>query len=131
VLVGPPRDQPNQPSWETTQNEAFTALKAAAGRMAFTGKESAHRRGDFPSVAHGISFGGGQKVGPPLCLLGWYPRESLQEPCHLHHSEAKVAVLEDLMENPSIQRICNFPSGKHPNHCLDSSLQMVRCLQNV
>ncbi|KAI9428640.1 hypothetical protein H4582DRAFT_1826966 [Lactarius indigo] len=90
VLVGQPRGQ----GWEAAKGEAFDALRVAAGQMSLTGKVSSHRRGTFPCVAHGISFGGGQ-----------------EEPGYLAHQGDNEAVLERLMEVPSIQRICSFGSS--------------------
>ena len=63
MLVGQPK---GQNSWEVTQKNAFAALKAAAGQLILTPKESVNRRGQFPSIAHGISFGGGQEVSLSL-----------------------------------------------------------------
>jgi hypothetical protein len=65
-------------------------------------------------------------VPPVLLLMG-----TLQEPCHLGHSEAKSAVLDELMEDSSIQRICNFSSRKHLDCSLNSSLQTARHIPNV
>ncbi|KAG6818654.1 hypothetical protein H0H93_003147 [Arthromyces matolae] len=92
---GRPRQKADQPGeWEATCQDAFEALKLAASSMAFSEKETNHRRGPFPSVPHGISFGGGQT-----------------EPKHLSHgSEAKTQILENVMMQKSIQRICNFAS---------------------
>ncbi|KAG6847732.1 hypothetical protein H0H93_006289 [Arthromyces matolae] len=95
ILLGQPRDKVEQPGeWEATCQDAFEALKLAASSMTFSDKECNHRRGPFPAVPHGISFGGGQK-----------------EPKHLNHDSVhKNEVLEALMEVKSIQRICKFAS---------------------
>ncbi|KAG6847607.1 hypothetical protein H0H93_007078 [Arthromyces matolae] len=95
ILLGRPRDKAEQPGeWNATCQDAFEALKIAASSMAFSEKETNHRRGPFPSVPHGISFGGGQ-----------------EEPKHLSHgSEVKNQILENVMMQKSIQRICNFAS---------------------
>ncbi|KAI9431864.1 hypothetical protein H4582DRAFT_2062288 [Lactarius indigo] len=91
VLVGQPR---SQSSWENAKSGAFAALRAAAGLMTFMDKELTNRRGAFPCVSHGISFGNGQK-----------------EPRYLRHLEPNRTVLEGIMGDPSIQRICNFGSS--------------------
>ncbi|KAG6819649.1 hypothetical protein H0H93_009906 [Arthromyces matolae] len=95
ILLGKPRHKAEQPGeWDAVCQDAFEALKLAASSMAFSEKESNHRRGPFPSVPHGISFGGGQA-----------------EPKHLSHgSEVKNQILENVMMQKSIQRICNFAS---------------------
>ena len=59
VLVGRPR---NSKDWDSVHDKALAALEAAASKMTFTDKEKTHRRGFFPAIPHGISFGGGQEV---------------------------------------------------------------------
>lgn len=58
VLAGQPRD----PDWDRVHNEAFEALGSAASRIRCHPKEVTNRRGPFPTLAYGISFGGGQQV---------------------------------------------------------------------
>lgn len=67
VLQGQPREGT---PWEEVQADAFVGLDAEAPY--FNAKQmSAHRRGTFPSIAHGISYGGGQKVRvAPSSLAG-------------------------------------------------------------
>lgn len=65
VLLGAPRD----PGWPLVNGEAFDALDKAATLLSYKDKTKAHRRGEFPSLAHGISFGGGQQVCIFLLLL--------------------------------------------------------------
>lgn len=59
ALVGQPKDAEG---WQKVHDEAYKSLQAAASSMGFSHKETSHRRGAFPAVAHGISFGGGQAV---------------------------------------------------------------------
>ena len=48
-------------SWRKVHNKAFRALKRAA--YYFNSRAAKpHRRGAFHSIAHGVSFGGGQEV---------------------------------------------------------------------
>jgi hypothetical protein len=65
VLLGQPKDTE---SWCWVHNNAFDLLQNAASRLSFSDQESSHRRGSFPSIAHGISFGGGQRVGISIWL---------------------------------------------------------------
>ncbi|KAF8342358.1 hypothetical protein F5887DRAFT_1215900 [Amanita rubescens] len=57
VLLGMPRDVKG---WKEAQGMAFVALDKAADVICPRAKEASHRRGEFPSLPHGISFGGGQ-----------------------------------------------------------------------
>ncbi|KAG6826286.1 hypothetical protein H0H92_000435 [Tricholoma furcatifolium] len=61
VLLGRPRASQD---WDRVCEDARSALEAASRRMSFTPKEKTHRRGSFPAVAHGISYGGGQRAPP-------------------------------------------------------------------
>jgi hypothetical protein len=76
ALVGQPRDAHG---WRAVHDDALGALRSAARRLGFTEKEEmGGRRGPFPTIAHGLSYGGGQKVRehqcpPPLCTDGWLP----------------------------------------------------------
>ena len=58
VLYGQPRDLAG---WQKANRRALKLLRKAS--TYFTARTvKPHRRGTFPSVAHGISFGGGQQV---------------------------------------------------------------------
>ena len=63
VLVGQPRNLEGPQGWKAVQEDALAGLKEAAPRLKFTDKEKRDgRRGPFPTIAHGLSFGGGQMV---------------------------------------------------------------------
>lgn len=66
VLAGCPNDS----NWESVHKSGHVALQSARKRCRFPKKARNHRRGNFPALSAGISFGGGQKV----CLI--YPRAS-------------------------------------------------------
>ncbi|KAM6489407.1 hypothetical protein JOM56_015124, partial [Amanita muscaria] len=90
VLAGHPKDK----GWGQVHEDAFKTLQEAVSNMRYSDKERCNRKGLFPTVAHGISFGGGQK-----------------EPRYLRHdSEKKTEALEQLVRHKSIQRICKFTS---------------------
>jgi len=59
VLLGMPKDVEG---WKRALDEAIVALQKAADKISTRTKSTTHRRGTFPSLAHGVSFGGGQKV---------------------------------------------------------------------
>lgn len=58
MCAGQPRDD----DWDTVHTDGIHAFEHAAKRCRFTSKQSSHRRGAFPALATGVSFGGGQKV---------------------------------------------------------------------
>ncbi|KAF8325600.1 hypothetical protein F5887DRAFT_901156, partial [Amanita rubescens] len=87
LLLGWPRE-----GWDRTHDAAFGLLKKES--VYFNARRRPkHRRGAFPSIAHGISYGGGQ-----------------EEPRHLRHSQRTEAALERLLAEGPIQRICNYAS---------------------
>ncbi|KAM6488797.1 hypothetical protein JOM56_015746, partial [Amanita muscaria] len=81
--------------WKKVHMGVFEVLKKAASRMTFPAKDKEHRRGTFPTFAHGISFGGGQEM-----------------PRHLRHLPENEKILEELMSNKYVQRVCKFGSHK-------------------
>jgi hypothetical protein len=74
ALVGQPRDTHG---WRAVHDDALAALGSAAidDDLGFTPSkyERKGRHETFPTIAHGLSFGGGQEVGSnrvrPHCLL--------------------------------------------------------------
>jgi hypothetical protein len=96
-------------------NKAFHALKRAASYFnSRTAKP--HRRGAFHSIAHGVSFGGGQEVSVTdyFCNLSNRQHRSLGPYSHPKRKRADD-ILNWLMERSAIQRICKHASGKqHP-----------------
>ena len=65
VLLGQPKDAL---SWSCVHDDAFDRLQGVASRLSFSPEESFNRRGSYPSVAHGLSFGGGQQVSDSVSL---------------------------------------------------------------
>ena len=106
VLLGIPRDHVE---WKKNHDEVLSLLQNAAS--ASFSASMTHRRGNFPSVAHGLSFGGGQKAGYILKFIPLTTLISEQEPRHLKHSKANFVLLESLVRNKSVQRICKYASG--------------------
>ena len=65
VLAG----SPNDADWASVHRSAYAALQTARRRCRFPKKTTTHRRGNFPALSAGISFGGGQKVSQPASTL--------------------------------------------------------------
>ncbi|KAH9842015.1 uncharacterized protein C8Q71DRAFT_690084, partial [Rhodofomes roseus] len=90
VLCGAPDDS----QWHNVQAGAAAAIAEAREELSLTVKDRVHRRGDFPALAVGISYGGGQK-----------------RPQKLAHSSANARVLEQLVQHEHIKRIAAFGSS--------------------
>lgn len=54
--------RPNDPTWDSVTAEASRAMEEAAQAATFKDQQYDHRRGLFPTLAYGFSFGGGRKV---------------------------------------------------------------------
>ncbi|KAH9917197.1 uncharacterized protein B0H18DRAFT_1123790 [Fomitopsis serialis] len=85
---------PNDPAWTGVHRDAAAAISEARLRLSFASKDVVHRRGDFPALAVGVSYGGGQK-----------------QPANLVHSSANETVLGSLLANQHVQRIASFGSN--------------------
>jgi len=56
--------------WGEVHDDTWGKLQSAAESLRFTANEEAGGRcGSFPTIAHGVSFGGGQEVRVYRCLL--------------------------------------------------------------
>jgi hypothetical protein len=117
ALVGEPNEPDGRPK-ETT-------YRAACGRVAalleglrtgqdgrFSAEQRVHRRGAFPALSKGMSYGGGQEV------RAWrFPRcrnqpPFLQYPQNLHlGSQAQERLMDALTSNADVQRIAGFQEG--------------------
>jgi hypothetical protein len=98
VLAGQPR---NFQGWRAAHKQAFAALQVAAEGLGFTKQEvGGGRRGSFPTIAHGLSFGGGQEVRsivPVLCLLlrdEWFGLATTNSPPQVRAREGHKTVGE-------------------------------------
>ncbi|KAJ7079807.1 hypothetical protein B0H15DRAFT_787690 [Mycena belliarum] len=94
VLLGRPED----PGWDVVVRDAEKAMRRVnrAGHAlgAFRAEDARHRRGNFPVIAGGVSFGGGQK-----------------RPGNLVHSRKRQKLLNYLLQNKSIRRLAGFQSS--------------------
>ncbi|KAJ7093334.1 hypothetical protein B0H15DRAFT_761452, partial [Mycena belliarum] len=93
VLLGRPED----PEWDAVVKDACNAMdrarRAGVACGVFRGRQ-AHRRGLFPVLAAGVSFGGGQ-----------------MRPGNLVHSRQKQKLINNLLQNKSIRRLAGFQSS--------------------
>jgi hypothetical protein len=90
VLAGRPTD----PGYVAAATESFHAIDDAGEAAVFCTDEKRHRRGHFPALAIGISYGKGQA-----------------QPANLDNG-VHAAMLQRLIGNASIQRLAMFASGK-------------------
>ncbi|KAG0692936.1 hypothetical protein DFH29DRAFT_881896 [Suillus ampliporus] len=90
VLAGHPKDD----CWQDTVAAACTAMEDARSRCVFADDDMKHRRGAYPCLAVGVSFGGGQKI-----------------PGNLVHAKGNREALQSLLEHKAIQRIAGFGNG--------------------
>ncbi|KAI0665414.1 hypothetical protein C8Q78DRAFT_986567 [Trametes maxima] len=87
VLAGHPVDS----SWDEVVKEANRAMEAAAKKCMFQDEHLNHRRGFFPALATGFSYGGGQKM-----------------PGNFHNTPSNAATLDELCQNTAVKRIAGF-----------------------
>ncbi|KIM79960.1 hypothetical protein PILCRDRAFT_9849, partial [Piloderma croceum F 1598] len=84
--------QPNDPQWDGVSDGAADAVRNAGEACSFTPNQGKHRRGPFPALATGVSFGGGQQAS------------------NLLNSTINALVLASLLANISIQQLAGFAS---------------------
>jgi hypothetical protein len=96
VCIGEPNDdgQPGEQKWSKATEDVEGQMKEAREQCSFDFKDLHHRRGPFPALAAGVSFGGGQQV-----------------PGNLTHNRANREVLRKLLSHPSFVRISKFVNG--------------------
>jgi hypothetical protein len=61
ILVGRPKDIKDE-EWKQMEKEAVELIEKEQKNFVFTKKQQQHRRGPYPTVSTGVSFGGGQQV---------------------------------------------------------------------
>lgn len=83
---------PRTPEWQGVSKRCAEALDDTRIKCgSFTTKQSNHRRGKFPALAVGISYGQGQRHPGILC-----------------NTQEHVLPLADLFDNQDFRRICGF-----------------------
>lgn len=65
-IIGVCSGRPKAADWGDVNRSASSAIAAARALCNFPDGCTDHRRGDFPAMAIGVSYGGGQQVGRPL-----------------------------------------------------------------
>jgi hypothetical protein len=94
--VGMPGDdgQPEECKWLKSMTGLEEVMEEARAQCSFSHKDLHHRRGPFPALAAGVSFGGGQV-----------------QPGNLAHRSANRKALRKLLCHPSFIRISKFVNG--------------------
>lgn len=110
VLAG----RPNDPDWSSVAEGAAEAIRTAGQACSFSKEEASDRRGSFPALAQGWSFGNGQMV----CLLSQANSPSnanitRQIAGPLGNSLVNAAALTILFANIFIQRFAGFASSTY------------------
>jgi len=90
VLAG----RPDDPTYTKAAEAAFQTLAEESSKANFVTKECNHKRGCFPAVSVGLSYGQGQ-LKPALLNTG-----------------KNTEMVERLIQNSNIQRIATFGSGE-------------------
>lgn len=108
LLAGRPAD----PAWDNVASEAYAAMARAAKEATFSAKQKLHDRGNFATLAVGVSFGGGRTVRqcPPRLFA---VTELYQVPGRVDNTPAHQKILSALCANPAIRRLAGFGSGEH------------------
>jgi hypothetical protein len=65
MLAGKPRD----PTWTNVESNATGALHEGGKQASFSQEQRMHRRGDYPALGVGVSFGGGRRVSAAFLWL--------------------------------------------------------------
>lgn len=86
--------RPDDPTYDLACKDAFESIVREGQAAQFTSAEKKHRRGHFPALATGISYGKGQK-----------------RPTRLD-AGVHSAMLRRLVGNQSIERLATYASGK-------------------
>lgn len=74
--------QPKDASWASVSEDAAAAIEKAGGECEFPDGSTDHRRGRFPAMAVGVSYGGGQQVrwhGYPSAQVTSFTRVSMPQ----------------------------------------------------
>jgi hypothetical protein len=104
-LAGRPRER-----WDGVFRGTAGEIRAARDECMFTTKQKDHRRGQFPALAVGISYGGGQKVSY-FFVFQWLVTMAPQEPLNVKNLEQNTKALAKLCSSSSITRIAGFQSS--------------------
>lgn len=104
-----------QPAWGDLNAQLMKILETARSAYTFSKKDVENRRGEFPSVACGISFGGGQKVRVSSSLA-WActiePMRCSQRVGNLAHTPHNREVWNAMFKLVPMRRVASFVDRK-------------------
>ncbi|GJE98476.1 hypothetical protein PsYK624_147080 [Phanerochaete sordida] len=105
--------KPNDPTWDASMVELAKALEDAQGKMNF-GAMRVDRRGNFNTIAAGVSYGGGQKC-----------------PGNLKHTVQNRRVVEELLQNPHMKRMVGYTRSMFRIHFPEMYDEYSKNLQSL
>ncbi|KAI0352548.1 hypothetical protein OH77DRAFT_1408860 [Trametes cingulata] len=88
VLAGRPRDATG---WADVTARAQAAFEKARAEYRFNPTQVSHRRGEYPIIGAGFSYGGGQT-----------------RPSQMAHSDVNEPVVHTLLQDPAVVRLAGF-----------------------
>ena len=83
-------ERPNDKTWQHSMDELLKALGEARVKLWFEEREE--RRGDFDTIAFGVSYGGGQTVSLAVLIRDMSSNLCSQHPGNLKHSAHNTKV---------------------------------------
>ena len=103
-------ERPNDETWQHSMDELLKALGEARVKLWFEEREE--RRGDFDTIAFGVSYGGGQTVSLAVLIRDMSSNLCLQHPGNLKHSAHNRKIVEELLQNPHMERMARHARSK-------------------
>lgn len=98
-----------QPKWGNINEPLMKIFDTTREAYSLSAADCESRRGKFPSIATGISFGGGQKVSVVAWTRGmWVSNATNQRVGNLAHTAHNQAVWNAVMKLVPIKRVANF-----------------------
>ncbi|GBE80333.1 hypothetical protein SCP_0300480 [Sparassis crispa] len=110
ILAG----QPNDAMWGEAVSNVSTTLASVEKTCTFSRLQRSHRRGRFPTLATGISHGGGQR-----------------KPQDIYNTAANQMKLTELCCNCGIQQIASFENGAFAAFAPKAFGRAAVCLQEL
>ena len=103
-------ERPNDETWQHSMDELLKALGEARVKLWFEEREE--RRGDFDTIAFGVSYGGGQTVSLAVLIRDMSSNLCLQHPGNLKHSAHNRKIVEELLQNSHMERMARHARSK-------------------
>ncbi|RPD55261.1 hypothetical protein L226DRAFT_470756, partial [Lentinus tigrinus ALCF2SS1-7] len=111
ILAGSPRDDT---SWQACVRDAARAMKDLRREYRFAANPKPNRRGDYPIVTVGISYGGGQK---------W--------PSNMAQTKHNSRVVSNILKHPAIKRVAGFINTAFQLYAPDVHEHYHACLNDL